>query len=280
MKTRPSSPRRLFLLLATLMGLLTLIACGAPAATESVATEEAATEAVPSYEPATEPPADSPTAVVNPAATATPGIIIPVTGGDEPAPALPEFRFLTLEYPPTIKLGSGSDVIILTLEVDAQGNITPTAQLEGNVVEGDVIEIPDLYETHNVTAEAYIQMAGLEINPPESTFQPLKKGRPVKFTWTVRADRVGPYVGAVHLFLNFENRETTEKDRIEVSVQFPEITVVDFFGFSTDFVKTSGVVGSVLGTVVGFPFFKDIVKYLFERLTKNKKKSGKPKKKK
>src|SRR5574338_960425 len=49
-------------------------------------------------------------------------------GGEEAAPALPEYRRLTLEYPPVIKLGSGSDVIILTLDVDAQGNITPTAQ--------------------------------------------------------------------------------------------------------------------------------------------------------
>lgn len=283
MKTRPFSPRRLFLLLTASTGLLILAACGAPAATEEAATEAPAdsTTIAAITEPvsiqATSTPVLSGTSVP---VTATPGILIPVTGGNEPAPALPEFRFLTLEYPPTIKLGSGSDVIILTLDVDAQGNITPTAQIEGNVVEGDVIEIPNLYDTHNVTAEAYIQMAGLEIDPPGSTFLPLKQGRAVKFTWTIRADKVGPYQGAVHLFLNFENRETAEKDRIEVSVQFPEITVVDFFGFSTDFVKTSGVVGSVLGTVVGFPFFKDIVKYLFERLTKNKKKSGKAKKKK
>jgi hypothetical protein len=35
----------------------------------------------------------------------------------------------------------------------------------------------------------------------------------------------------------------------------------------------------VLGTIVGFPFFKDIVKYLFDRLTKNKRKTSKAKKK-
>lgn len=228
---------------------------------------------------ATEAPVDSSTAVVNPAATPTPGILIPVTGGGgEPAPALPEFRRLTLEYPPVIKAGSGSDVIILTLDVDAQGNFTPTVEIEGNVVEGEIVEIPNLYATHNVNAEAYYDVAGLEVVPPGPTFQPLKQGERVKFTWSVRAQDVGTYGGAIFLFLNFENRETGEKDRKEISIQIFDIKVVDFFGFSTNFVKTSGVVGSVVGTIVGFPFFKDIVKYLFERLMK-KRKVGRSKKK-
>jgi hypothetical protein len=200
-------------------------------------------------------------------------------GGDEAAPALPEFRRLKLEYPPVIKIGSGSDVIILTLDVDKQGNITPTAQIEGNVVEGDVVEIPNLYATHNVTAEAYYEVAGLEVVPPGPTFHPLKQGERVSFTWSVRAQDVGTYGGTIFLFLNFENRETGEKDRKEISIQIFDIKAVDFFGFSTNFVKTSGVVGSALGVVVGFPFFKDIAKYLFDRLTKNKKKATKPKKK-
>jgi hypothetical protein len=55
--------------------------------------------------------------------------------------------------------------------------------------------------------------------------------------------------------------------------------VVDLFGFSTNFVKTTGVVGSVMGTIVGFPFFKDIAKYLFGKLKKSKPKPRKPKQK-
>ena len=273
MKNNFFSPRSLFLLL---VAWTIFVACGAPALP---ATEEAATEAAPSFAPATEPPVDL-TAVVIPPVTPTSEFIIPVTGGgDEPAPALPEFRRLILEYPPVMKAGSGSDIIILTLDVDAQGNITPTAQVEGNVVEGQTIEIPNLYATHNVTAESYYEVAGLEVTPPGPTYRPLKQGERVTFTWSVRAQDVGTYGGTIWLFLNFENRDTGEKDRKEISAQIFDIKVVDFFGFSTNFVKTSGVVGSVLGTIVGFPFFKDIVKYLFERLTKGKKKSGKSKKK-
>lgn len=225
-------------------------------------------------------PNDVATAVAPPSATATPEFLIPTTGGEaEAAPALLETRRLTLEYPTRIKAGSGSEVIRLTLEVDALGNITPTAIVDGNVVEGEVIQIPDLYATHTVTAEAYFDVAGLDVVPPGATFQPLKRGEAVAFYWSVRSDTPSTYGGVIHLFLNFENRDTGEKERKEVSAQIIDIKVVDFFGFSTNFVKTSGVVGSILGSVIGFPFFKDIAKYLFERLTKPQRKPARRKKK-
>jgi len=275
MTSKPFSPRHLFLLLAVFALLATLIACGAPmpAASEEAPSDE------PHVAPATEAPVDLPTAVNNPPATPTPEILIPATGGDEPAPVLREFRRLTLEYPPEIKLGSGSEVIVLTLDVDAQGNITPTARVEGNIVEGEVIEIPNLYETYIVTAEAYYQVAGLTVEPPGSTYRPLRQGERVTFTWSVQARDVGTYGGTIWLFLNFENRTSGEQQRKEISAQIFDIKVVDFFGFSTNFVKTSGVVGSVLGSVVGFPFFKDIAKYLYSQLTKKRRKPTRPKKK-
>ena len=190
-------------------------------------------------------------------------------------PVISETRRLTLEYPPRLKAGAESDVMILTLEVDSLGNITPTAQFEGNVTEGEVIEIPNLYETHNVTAEAQFDIAGLEVKPGGSTFQPLKQGESVVFYWSIRAQDVGNFRGTVWLHLNFENRSTGEKSRMPVSAQIVEIEAVDFFGFSTNIVRTSGLVGSVLGIIVGFPFFDDIVKYLWGKMKKDKKKSGK-----
>lgn len=275
MTFKPFSLRSLFPLLALIFIAACAVSCGgAPAATE----EAPATEVPASEEPATEPTEEQPSTPAS--ATSTPEGLVPPTGEEEPAPALLEFRRLTLEYPPTIKLGSGSEIIILTLDVDEQGNITPTAQVEGNVVEGDVIPIPNLYETHIVTAEAYYQVAGLTVEPPGSSFRPLKQGERVTFTWSVRAQDVGTYGGAIWLFLNFENRITGEQDRKEISVQIFDIQVVDLFGFSSNFVKASGVVGSVLGVIVGFPFFKEIVKYLFERLTKGRRKPAKAKKKK
>lgn len=211
----------------------------------------------------------------------TPGIapttvpVVTVTPNDagsaDELPAVPETRRLTLEYPLKIKAGAGSDVIRLTLEVDALGNITPTANIEGNVVEGEVIEFPNLYDTHNVTAEAQFDIAGLEIKPAGVTYQPLKPGEKLDFYWSISAQNVGTYRGTIWLYLNFEARSSGEKSRIPVSAQVVEIEAVDLFGFSVNFVRTSGVVGSVLGIIVGFPFFEDIVKSIWNRLFKKKK---------
>ncbi|CAG0961480.1 hypothetical protein ANAEL_00654 [Anaerolineales bacterium] len=180
-------------------------------------------------------------------------------------PAIPETRRLTLEFPSKMRAGVESDVVRLTLEVDALGNITPTAQIEGNVVVGETIEIPDLYETHNVTAEARLDLAGMEVQPFESIYEPLKKGQSATFHWSIRPQETGLYRGTVWLHLNFVDKSTGETDRIAVSAQIIEIEAVDFFGLSVNVARTSGVVGSVIGGVIGFPFLEDILRFLFKR---------------
>jgi len=245
---RPNSPRSLFLFITACMFVFAFSSCGKTA-----------------YPATTVPASLSPT----PFSSAT-----PADSGDGPQPAIPETRRLTLEYPRRIKAGVESDVVRLTLEVDDLGNITPTAEVDGNVVEGEVIEIPNLYQTHNVTAEAQFDIAGFEVKPPGTTYQPLKQGEAVTFFWSIRPQDVGKFRGTISLFLNFEDRNSGEQSRSAVSIQFVEIEAVDFFGFSTNFVRTSGVVGSVLGVVVGFPFFDDIVKYFWGRLKKGRKKNS------
>jgi len=158
----------------------------------------------------------------------------------------------------------------LTLEVDDLGNITPTAMFGSSVVVGETIQIPDLYETHNVTAEAQLDLAGMTVQPSGAIYEPLKRGQSATFHWSIRAQEVGAYRGTVWLHLGFEKRSTGEKDRVAVSAQIIEIKAVDFFGFSVNFVRTFGVVGSAIGVVVGFPFLDDILKYLFSKKKKKK----------
>ena len=250
------SPRLFFLHLA--LWTMVLYGCSATAITEAPSSE--VTE-VPTSVAVTEEP---------PLTTATPGQT------DSPTrPAIPETRRLTLEYPLRIRAGAESEIVRLTLEVDEFGNLTPTAEMEGNVVEGEVIEIPNLYETHDVMAEARFDIAGMDVQPPGATFQPLVQGAPVTFYWSIRPPEVGRYRGTIWLHLVFIERSTGEESRMAVSAQIVEIEAVDFFGFSTNFVRTSGVIGSVLGVIVGFPFFDDIVKYFLNRFKKKSKRTGK-----
>lgn len=185
------------------------------------------------------------------------------------APAIPETRRLTLEFPPKMRAGVEGDIVRLTLEVDELGNITPTAQIEGNVVVGETVEIPDLYETHNVTAEARFDIAGMEVQPPEAIMEPLKRGQSATFYWSIRPQDPGKYRGTVWLHLNFTDKSTGEESRIAVSAQIVEIEAVDFFGLSVNVARTTGVVGSIVGGVVGFPFIEDILKFIFKRRRKS-----------
>ncbi|HET7144915.1 MAG TPA: hypothetical protein VFI68_12930, partial [Anaerolineales bacterium] len=190
------------------------------------------------------------------------------------AAAIPETRRLTLEYPSRMRAGVEGDVVRLTLEVDELGNITPTAQFEGNVIVGETIEIPDLYETHNVTAEAQLDLAGMTVQPSGAIFEPLTRGRSATFFWSIRPQEPGKFRGTVWLHLNFTDKLTGEdpqgatQSRIAVSAQIVEIEAVDFFGLSVNLARTSGLIGSVVGGVIGFPFLEDIARFLFKRRKK------------
>ena len=184
-------------------------------------------------------------------------------------PAIPERRRLTLEFPPQIRAGD-SDLVRLTLEVDDLGNLTPTAEIGGNVIEGQVVEVPNLYESHHVIAEARFDLAGMEVRPTELVSEPLAPGNSVTFRWSVRPEDAGLYRGTIWLYLRFVDKQSGEESQKTVSAQLVEIEAVNFLGLSGEFARTTGIIGSVVGTIIGFPFFEDIVKFIFKRRNKTK----------
>jgi hypothetical protein len=181
---------------------------------------------------------------------------------------MPERRRLTLEFPPRIRAGD-SDVVRLTLEVDDLGNLTPTAEIGGHEVTGQVIEIPNLYETHQVIAEARFDIAGVEVRPADLISEPLTQGTAATFYWSVRPQQVGDYRGTIWLYLRFVDKSSGEESRKTVSAQIVDIEAVNLLGLSGSFARTTGVLGSIVGTVIGFPFFEDIIKFLFKKRGKS-----------
>lgn len=254
--------RSLALLLAGLVLILVSLACGAGSAPEGAAPETTA----PVYagepgEPAEEEPAEE----ESPPPVST---LLPPTGGEgeAPQPAIPESRRLTLEFPAVMRTDD-STRIRLQLEVDDQGNVTPTAIVEGNTVSGEVVKIPNLYETHHVIAEARLDMAGMEVQPSGTISEPLSQGQSVTFYWSVRPNESGNYEGTAWLHLRFVPKGGGEESRVPVSVQFLEIKVHSFLGLlSGGTARGLGAVGSVVGSVLGFPFVDDFVKWLWRRI--------------
>jgi hypothetical protein len=184
-----------------------------------------------------------------------------------PPPAIPESRRLTLEYPPKIRTGD-SDVIRLTLEVDTLGNLTPTAEVQGNFITGGVVQIPNLYDTHNVIAEARLDLAGPEVRPGDTISEPLLQGQSVTFYWSVHPNTAGTYRGTAWLFLRFVDKISGVESRKAISAQPVQIEATNFLGLDGSIARTAGGIGSIVGAVLGFPFADDILKWLLSQLKK------------
>ena len=257
MNKMPFSPRNIIHILAAwaVLALVTL-SCGMGAAPDTSA-------------PAEQPAAPDEPTFIAPEAPAEeeepPSLIpLPTRSPATAVPAIPERRRLTLEFPPQIRAGD-SDVIRLTLDVDDLGNIVPTAQIDGNVVTGEVIEIPNLYLTHHVIAEAEFDIAGVQISPSEIVSQTLSQGQSVTFYWSVRPQETGVYRGTIWFYLRFVDKVSGEESQKTVSAQIVEIEAVNLLGLPANIVKMFGGIGSVVGAVIGFPFIDDIIKFIFGR---------------
>ncbi len=186
-----------------------------------------------------------------------------------PPQAILESRRLTLEYPPKIRVGD-SDVIRLTLEIDTLGNVTPTAEVQGNTVTGKIVQIPNLYDTHNVIAEARLDMAGPQIRPSELISEPLLPGQTATFYWSVLPTTAGTFRGTAWFYLRFIDKVSGAESQKTVSAQQIQIEATNFLGLNGNMARTAGGVGSVLGAILGFPFAGDILKWIYQHLQRRK----------
>ncbi len=210
-------------------------------------------------------PLEVPSAAEEPKATASADL--PAYNEPTPVPSIKQ-RSLTLEFPPKIRAGDG-DVIRLTLEVDELGNITPTAEIEGHEVVGEIIEFDNLYETHNIIAESRLDMAGMQIVPEQTISEPLLPGESVTFYWSIRAPDEGEYRGTVWLHLLYIPKAGGAELRRPVSAQTINIKATKFFGIiSADPARKLGAIGTFLGALLGFPFVDDVLKFLWKKVKK------------
>jgi hypothetical protein len=172
------------------------------------------------------------------------------TQAPTPLPAIPEARVLFMEWPPTIRVGD-SRRIHLTLQVDAEGRLTPTVSQAGNESRGEPVLIPNLYETHNVVVEARFDIAGLQVSPEGEIMEPMQPGQTVNFYWSVKPPDVGTYQGTIWLHLHFIPLQGGADSRIALSAQPVEIKAINFLGLGGTPARILGGVGALLGSVLG-----------------------------
>lgn len=167
------------------------------------------------------------------------------------AAAIPETRLLTLEYPATIRAGE-SGRMQLTVEVQ---QTAPAAQ------------IANVYDTHQVIAETHLDMAGMNIRPSGTTSEPMPQGQHVTFYWDVRPGETGRFQGTAWLYLRFIPKDGGAEIRQAISAQTIETESTTFFGLRAAEARPLGLMGIFISSLLGFSFFVDALKWLWQRKT-------------
>lgn len=188
------------------------------------------------------------------------------TQGLEP-PAIQEQRLLVLEWPEKIRLGDG-DVIRLSLEMDESGSLTPTVEIPGHTTSGQPVQIPNLYATHSVQAQARLDISGMNVSPQNTLSQSLLPGERVTFYWSVRPEQVGTYRGTVWFGLRFLPRDGGAAIEKAVSAQLLEIQCTDFFGLSGTAARIAGGIGMLVSSLLGWEEIINFARLLIKRLVK------------
>ncbi len=183
---------------------------------------------------------------INPLPTLTPNAT--------PQPQLLERRLLVLEWPQTMR-EKDSDLIVLSITMDESGRVTPTVAIPEPNDEDLPVEIPDLYETHNIVAIARLDMAGLDADRSEMR-EPLRPGRTVTFRWSVRAAEAGRYRGVVWLHIEMVPKAGGEVEEILLLARPIEINAVTVLGMPGDLARILGMLGVFISTVIGYPFIQ------------------------
>ena len=183
-----------------------------------------------------------------------------------PAPAVPEERLLTLDWPATLRQGDANHFVVLRLAVAEDGSITPTVALEGDETHTEPVLIPDVYDTHNVMAEARLDIAGLAVAPDAQVSLSLRPGETVEFRWNVRAGEIGTYRGTVWLYLRFLPLDGGPESRQALKALDIEIRTVNFLGIGGPAARLMGAVGMFMVGLFGFGDLVRGVRWLRKRL--------------
>ncbi|MBI3360998.1 MAG: hypothetical protein HY023_07795 [Chloroflexi bacterium] len=181
------------------------------------------------------------------------------------APAITEERFVEIEWPPAIRVGD-SDFIRLSLVPDAEGSLTPTAETAGHQTQGEPITIPNLYDTHNVLAVAELSGVGFEIDRPGEISQTLLPAERVQWQWIIAPKTAGSHTLTLALKLQFVPKAGGPTSERSVWARLLKVEGRTVLGLSGRMADLLGVVGTISGGLLGFPFADRVYAWLWRRL--------------
>lgn len=216
----------------------------------------------------------SPESGITPTPNSVPGSVSPTQPFSETAvptaapPALQEQRQLVLEFPAVIRQGD-SATVRLTLRLNADGTLTPAATMAGVEVTSEPFQVPNIYDTHRVFAQARLDLAGIESVPAVGQIQltPLLPGEEVTFYWSIRSKEIASYSGVVWFSLRYEPLDGGPPVSQVISAQPVEIECVNFAGLGGTPARLMGGAGILLGVLLS----RDTVVDFFRKFRNSRK---------
>jgi hypothetical protein len=186
------------------------------------------------------------------------------------SPAVLEERLLTLEWPARLRQGDANRFVLLTLAVKDNGVTLPTVSASGGETIEEPVQIPDIYDTHNVMAEARLDIAGLAVAPDALVSVSLLPDETVEFKWNIRATETGAYRGTVWLYLRYLPLDGSAESRDALKAIDIEIRVVNFLGIGGPAARLMGVIGMIACGLFGFSDLVSGVRWLRKRIRRRR----------
>ena len=154
-------------------------------------------------------------------------------------PSLPEARTIRLEFSPVMRAG---DSQIVELNLTADGEATDTS----------------LYEEYRVIAEARLELPFANVRPADIVSTALGQGGAATFYWEVTPREQGVSRGTAWLYLRLIPKAggPAGETRGAVSAQLVAIRSTSVLGRTGSQARAMGVVGSLVGLWLGFPFLR------------------------
>lgn len=172
-----------------------------------------------------------------------------------------ENRILVLERPVRIRKQDNAFIQLL-IKINKRGIVTVSAAAPGQPSKKMTVEVPGVYDVYNVVAIARLDLAGALVDGKEIR-QPILPEKDAAFRWNIRANDTGTYRGVVWLHLDLVPKAGGTTDQVLLLARHFALEVVSVFGLPAKVVGLVGFIGLVLGTVTGYPFIWDWIRWLY-----------------
>lgn len=179
-----------------------------------------------------------------------------------------EQRVVELEWPRQFRVGR-SGVVRITLKMLENGTLQPVAEIADNEVLATPILITDRYATHNAFVTATIAAPDFTVEWVTPATQPLAKGDPVEWRWTLESGSAQSSVIALGLNISWEAKPGNPPGPQNVPIWGQAVQVDVNYVFGTITVPQASIVSTVLGVlgaIAQYPLLEKVLEITLDVL--------------